>query len=274
MYINQQKYNIFTESLESYYWLGFLFADGTFRKRGEIKLSISVPDLLHLEKFKKFANSSNKITIIKNKYLGKYTTNDMATFNINDGIHIKALCKKFNIQSNKTKNPPLIRISEMSDDQMLALIIGYIDGDGCFLKNNKSDAMLSIEVHPNWLMNLKIIEENLRNITKIKFKENLSKINVRGYAALRICNMQVLKFIKRFAIDNNLPILDRKWEIITLDFSYREKKKQTHQLILPIIKTLKEQNNMSFTDIQKYINTNFNLSFVSGTLMNLYYKLK
>jgi len=54
----------------TYYWIGFLMADGGFTER-RIQLGVAEKDLDHLEKFRKFVNSTNKIGKVKSKHSDK-----------------------------------------------------------------------------------------------------------------------------------------------------------------------------------------------------------
>lgn len=43
---------------------------------------------------------------------------------------------------------------------------------------------------------------------------NLDTINRRGHASLSLCKCIIAAKLKQFIIDNNLPALERKWEVI------------------------------------------------------------
>jgi hypothetical protein len=274
---NLEKYNIFSDSLESYYWLGFLFADGHFYKKRSISLEVSINDLHHLEKFKSFTGSDNKISTIERTNVGMFKTAVVTTvsFNITDTISIGKLCDLFEIKSNKTYRPPIIRTSSMTDDQFLALIIGFIDGDGCIRKRNKHTLILNIKVHKNWLDNLKIIEENLRKITQIKFKDHMCKIikdhkTNTEYAKLEISKRNILKYLKIFANNNKLPILKRKWDLV--DENNCTKEEFYTNYVVPLIKELRDNENMKFGEIKNVINHKFNLNLTRHRIQYHYNK--
>lgn len=51
--------------------------------------------------------------------------------------------------------------------------------------------------------------------------KNLTRIDSRGYAKLIISNTEDLKKLKIKALNLNLPILARKWDIIDLNYTSR-----------------------------------------------------
>lgn len=265
------QYNIFTESLNSYYWLGFLLADGHFSKNKVIEVNLALADLEHLEKFKKFTKSNNPITI-ETKSHGFNKDKPSARFRICDQHNIRYLCNKFNITNHKTKNPPLLRIPEMTDNQFLALVIGYIDGDGYICKR-RNHYELTLTVHVNWLDNLRLIENNIRIITGIGYKNNLSKITKRGFA--RLClNSKVIIYLKQFIQEHALPVLERKWAIVDTNILMKSEYHQNlHTKIAPVIKVLREQHKMQFKHIQQYINSTYNLQLSKSVIQHNYYKI-
>ena len=73
----------------------------------------------------------------------------------------------------------------------MALLAGFIDGDGCIRhpSKNRNDFVLTIKVHSSWLNIL--TEFNLLICDK-----NFCKINSAGYAVLTITNSEYLKGLK------------------------------------------------------------------------------
>lgn len=123
---------------EASYWFGFLYADGNISSIGNrLEVHLSIKDLLHLEKFKKFLNLSTEIRSgidsrgygfchlsIRNKHLWN-TLNNL-------GCHSqKSLNLKF----------PNQNIFEGDKKELMKHFIrGYVDGDGCLCiyKNKNS----------------------------------------------------------------------------------------------------------------------------------------
>lgn len=111
---------------EQFYWLGFLYADGNISSTGNrLEVRLSINDLSHLEKFRKFLGLTTEIRIgvsqgygfchlaVRNKHLWN-TLNDLGC------IPRKSLTLQF---------PKLTIFPDKNF--ILHFIRGYVDGDGC-----------------------------------------------------------------------------------------------------------------------------------------------
>jgi hypothetical protein len=199
------------ETNEKYYWLGFLLADGSFSKRKEIKIGLSIKDENHLIKLKKFLRIEN-IHYYKNSvYIcGK------------DTKIFETITKKYNISSIKTYIPP--DLSSIKNDKMFSLLIGFIDGDGCISKQYKrNDFLLRIKNHKNWQLLIDNIIDEVYHFLEIP-NPPISKIDNSGYSNMTISDTYVLKKIKSKAIQYKLPIINRKWDNIDLKYISRVEK--------------------------------------------------
>ena len=115
------------------YWLGFLYADGSVRKRSrssEMRLKLSVKDIDHLRRFKDILKTDSPI-ITKNEqsliYIcGKKIVNDL----INKGC-----------VPNKTS---IIKFPILEKDLVKHFIRGYFDGDGSIEFTNKNSPSFNI----------------------------------------------------------------------------------------------------------------------------------
>lgn len=60
----------------------------------------------------------------------------------------------------------------------------------------------------------------MRGFESLSFRNKTTnpKLNKRGYAYFSITNHKSLKKLKRFVIKEKLPVLDRKWDKIDLNF--------------------------------------------------------
>lgn len=192
---------------ESYYWIGYLLADGHFNKNYRLKFTQNGKDKISVEKFKKYIETETKI-----KY-GKDI--DYAELSVMNVDIVKQIMEKFDIKSNKTYNPPDKSIFEtMNIDMLSYLFIGFVDGDG-HISNlyKRKDFNLRIKTHSSWCDILNIFSKRIFGL------ENYAKINNQGYADLTIGNTQLLKQFKIKYIENsNFEPLKRKWDIINLDF--------------------------------------------------------
>ena len=200
---------------ESYYWIGFLLADGHFSEK-RIVVGLGEHDKDHLEKFAKYINYGGKLRIVKREpHNGVY----LAAM---DTEVVEKLREKFDIKSNKTYNPPKT-LSWVPEDLFLCLLAGIIDGDGCITNFHKrKDVFLRIKQHSSWL-------PILNEIGKFLGKEKQVKVDRNGYAELLITGYPFIRDLKKRLMAYNLPLLPRKWDKIDLDFKTKyEKKTETY----------------------------------------------
>lgn len=193
------------DSLQKYYWLGFLLADGSFQSQKRIKVALAAKDKEHLKKLQLFLQIETMTETNK-----KYPT---VTISGMDTKIVQTLCTMYKIQSNKTINPP--NLLSISGDNLRALAIGIIDGDGSISKFSKrKDAFIRIKIHSSWL-------EILNYLWPAR-----AKINSKGYAEAVLSGWSYVKEWKKFALTKQLPILTRKWDKINLDYVNRSEKKK------------------------------------------------
>lgn len=210
------------DTLISYYWIGFILADGHI-SNNRLSIGLSAKDINHLEKLAKLLGVKVRTFFIK-----KY---NICSLSCMDTMNISKLVEKYDIKGNKTENPP--NISNISEKNMIALSIGFIDGDGS-IKNvyKRQDFSIIIKCHKSWLNNLKLMYGK-------------SYITNSGYATCNISNSIDCKRLKRFAIQHNLPILERKWNIINLAFkSKQEASKEKIEIIKKMIEENKSRKDM------------------------------
>jgi len=196
----------------TYYWIGFLLADGGFTDR-RIQLGVVKKDLAHLQRFLFYVNSKNKIQVNDNQYRVKLTNVKVVT----------ALREKFGISNRKTYEPcPLHTLPQ--NDLLFALIIGFIDGDGSVSKNGKRNSyMLSVVGHSSWLNNFILMKKFLHSYfldeknfsepcireSRVKLPQNKEK-TTHKLAHWYICRKSLLLQIKQNADVIGLPYLARK----------------------------------------------------------------
>jgi hypothetical protein len=227
------------ESNEAYYWLGFILADGHIENRKRLCISLSIKDLCHLEKFKKFVNSKTDIKIIKN--------GQICSIGLQDSLFVPAFCSKFDIKGNKTYNPPKIDLLNMKNDLFLSFLAGFIDGDGNISRQYKRpDSKITIKLHNSWDCFLSNITKKLNIIYKTSITG--SKINSCGYTRINIANNTVVKQIKRHVIKYGLPVLKRKWSIIDLKYVSRSENN------VKLINNIKKCINNGVTDMTEISN--------------------
>lgn len=204
---------LLNETNESFYWIGFIMADGTFDKSKRLSVTLSDKDKTHLEKL------SNKLgvkcRVIVSKYRGKEY--NQVRLSIMHTEVLQLLTRKFGIYDNKTYKPPNISIFDnFNREQLLSLFVGFIDGDGSIgKKHNRGDFHLRIKCHSSWIRFLEYFNKKLGINSPVK-------INNNGYSLLQVSNYNICKNIKTEMLTLGIPFLDRKWDII--DLSYFGKK--------------------------------------------------
>jgi len=194
---------------ESFYWTGFILADGSISDN-RLRITLSIKDKEHLVKL------GNKINVKITEY--NYTTNygngKFCKLSCMDFNYLKQYTDKFNINNNKTYNPP--DYYNFEDRLMLSMFIGLIDGDGC-IKNQtgRKDCVISIKCHASWLNFYTEFHKFLDRYFGLKSKP--PKIMNCGYMLWTMADYRIVKGLKKFVIENNLPVLSRKWNIIDLN---------------------------------------------------------
>lgn len=235
---------------ETYYWMGFLMADGYF-KDGRIMISLSSKDTQALYSLSNYLECRNNVRTHRD---GTVVTLTAKNINI-----VPMICEKFDIHNKKTYNPPCHIPYLFQKD----FIIGLIDGDGNITKKVKGNSFkISIKMHSSWLHILKEIEGVLyanQNVFR-------SKINKLGYAELCISDSKTCLDLKRHATNNALPILHRKWDKIDLKYVNPniiavERKKSVLSLrkrgLNP--EQISNETNLKYNTVYKIIERNVNL---------------
>lgn len=202
---------LLNDSLQSVYWMGFLLADGHIAD-SRIQIELSQKDSEHLKEFAKYVKTSNwyeRERILNSKI---YYQNSV---HVNNIAVVSKLINKYDINSNKTKNPPEINKYDLTSDQFIALFIGFVDGDGN-LRKQRNCEKLRIECCASWYNNLLFFENLLYNyFTLPKKVEQLTKVSARGSAVLEISNPTLIRMLKRFITHNRLYAMKRKWDIVS-----------------------------------------------------------
>lgn len=116
------------DSEEQFYWLGFMYADGCISSTGNrIEVHLSLSDISHLEKFRKFLNHTTEIRTGTDKrgisfcHLSVRNKHMWNTLNKLGCSPRKTLTLEF----------PNISIFKNSSNFVISFIRGYVDGDGC-----------------------------------------------------------------------------------------------------------------------------------------------
>lgn len=206
--VDTKKYKLrklLDESLQSYYVLGFIMADGHIDNSKRLRICISEKDSEILYNIREFLGDDICIRHQKR--------NNTVCMSVMDTYTIGILSKRYSISERKTYGP--CNISKIHGDKLTAFIIGYIDGDGCLTHRTDTHAeKYTIKVHKNWEQNLKIISEHLYKVVGIDRYPIPTDI-IQGnkvYTSLSIGNRKVIQYLKTFISNNNIKVLTRKWE--------------------------------------------------------------
>jgi hypothetical protein len=196
------------ENLESLYWVGFCLADGYFNSnRNLLKITLAEKDEKHL---KILASKLNTKTHKKDVVYKDY---GYSTIRVGDQENLPKIIKKFNIKNIKTYNPPEVSYyKKISKDKLTAIFLGIIDGDGCIKQYSKNGFFFRIECNESWENFLNFISDSV--ITCNENPKRQSKNKNKKTFIMQYNGNKALKFLKRFAKTNNIPILERKWNII------------------------------------------------------------
>lgn len=188
---------------ESLYWTGFIMADGHISENNRLQICISNKDM---EWFSRFSD-------LTEKPINTWRGNCISTI-VNHEVFPKFKVK-YDIHHKKTYNPPSLNIFEkMSDLNFISYLVGFVDGDGHIKKVHKrKDCSLHIKLHESWLEHLIFFKKRLENIFK-RPCNNTPKINNSGYAHICFSDRVILRKLKGYTEDLNLPVMKRKWGLL------------------------------------------------------------
>lgn len=196
------------DSHEKAYWLGFIAADGSIFKN-TLKIGLSAKDINHLDKFKKFLNSTHPIKIfnpvIKNK---KYSS---CEFSINSDILVNDL-KKHEILNKKSK---ILNPAKINEEFLNSYILGIVDGDGCFSVDKKNQ--IKLNVISSLSMCEFIMEIFVKNTGITKTKIVAEKRSAGMYYCYFGGNKKIKNIID-FLYKNKITYLERKYNIVKNHF--------------------------------------------------------
>ncbi len=187
------------------YWAGFIAADGYINKiKNNLVINLSRLDKQHLENLKNSVEYTGRLRdfVIEQKN-GKIS--DMSQLQVCGCRNIiKDLNEKYNITTKKslTLEPP-----NLKDDQALAFIIGYIDGDGSICYRSRDNHLIIGLVGTfnvlNWIRDtFNSVIPPKKGGSSILKTGNCYKLNIEGKRA-------ELLYSTLSGID--CPRLNRKW---------------------------------------------------------------
>ena len=205
---------------ESFYWAGFIAADGCVKKRKsykdnfryELQIGLSKKDKFHIEKFKSYINYNGPIRdyLVKNSKRNlKWNDSWKSELTINSKQIFNDLVK-FNVVPRKSL---IYTFPEWLVDHPLVhhFMRGYFDGDGsfyfCKYKNKASQEYFSLRGTTEFLNTYRDILERENLVIKrdkpIRINSNIGVLEYGGNC--------VVKSIKEYLRDDSDLKLDRKW---------------------------------------------------------------
>lgn len=194
------------EEMSSYYWIGFIAADGCFYdNKYHFSIVCSKKDKEHLLKLSKLLETSlhktkeerpSDIKYKKYSQKGKYGYR----ISLKHKVPFLKIMEKFDFHFKKTYNPPdFNKYLNFTNDQLFSILIGLIDGDGNISKWQN----ITIVCHKSWGK----FYIDLLDRLSIQYRKTMTK---NGYFSVRLKKDVYLK-LKKVAISLNLPLMERKW---------------------------------------------------------------
>jgi hypothetical protein len=219
-YYDQKFFEKDTE--ESFYWAGFIAADGNISQKGDFTLSLKSSDLHHIEKFKTAILSNANIVLLppKEKTINGITTktSGSAIIRFRAKYWINSL-QRFGIVPNKTATYSIPE-EIISNINFKHFIRGYFDGDGWFsIKNRRQKQRLCWGLCGN--------QSVLQNIQKFLQKqcqiESLPSIySQKNIFKFEFQNQYDVHRISDYLYSNSTIFLDRKYELAKLSNQFNE----------------------------------------------------
>ena len=219
-----QAKRLLQKSSKAYYWLGFLLADGSISKKGQVKLRLAKTDKDHVQRFAKFIHYTGALGTIEIPSVAFQNTQLTAQFH------------KLGIVPNKTVNAITV-LPNIESKLRLALIAGFIDGDGNIgYQTGRTDVKLGVKCYKTWLPFLTDCWKFL--VTRYCVSIPPPKLNRLGYSQLLITNNVVIRKLYTELRRLHLPLLERKWNKIDCT---RKSRYELARIDLLRARTLREQ---------------------------------
>lgn len=197
------------ENEKSFYWAGFVAADGCLYKRKDgfkqLTIKLASKDKNHLESFKKDIETNAPISLYKNHHRNE-KWNDTEQYQLRIASHkIFDSINKFGITPRKTKTydlPDQILLNKFFNH----FLRGYFDGDGCICKSiNWSWSMRGTLSFLNKCKNILELNCNLKSKVSIRLSN--------GTWELRYTGRKMVSKIIQYLYKDATVYLDRKYQI-------------------------------------------------------------
>lgn len=189
------------KSLETFYWIGFILADGSFYNN-RFEFGLKEDDIDVLRAFADYIEFKGDI-----KHRNSTKSNRIQ---FNNKPSIEKFMKEYGFNYDKTYNPCSFEsFKNYSKEQITSLLIGIIDGDGNIQENGSTYTnAITITAHKLW----KSFYEDLLNFLEIPL--HISEREDNNCITIRICKREYCIALKQFIVNNNLFYFSRKWDSI------------------------------------------------------------
>ncbi len=218
------------ESELSYYWIGFLVADGHFSLTHRLSVVLSHEDKDHLQKLCLYLNCDLKVF------------RNTVYLRVMDTITVPKITEKFRISNKKTYNP--IKNLILEETFLISFLAGFIDGDGYItFQHGRQDSRIEIKLHSSWYEWLLDFNEQLLQVLKI----NGSVSKNKNTSKVSLANQDLLHLLKKKCIELELPILQRKWDKIDLSYKKKTIRSQEKKMLAQAL----ENQGLTYSQIAK-----------------------
>lgn len=222
---------------EAFYWIGFILADGYIHPRQDsLSFGLSHRDHTQVERFAAFVGTS---VSVYNTSGGYSSDTKVSRVDIHNVHLIPKLAHKFDLRPRKTYNPPA-DLCPSNPDLFIAMLVGFIDGDGCITPRPGRSPTIMFENHESWksifqkwvkhLYTLGDFTSYSNRVTNLpRVSRDPKKLTVR----LRLTNPRLVGWLNEKRKALALPVLERKWKVIPPDLP--EKAKERSRLVAHVL---------------------------------------
>jgi hypothetical protein len=178
---------LLNESLDTYYWIGLLLADGCFQKTNQLTISLSKNDEEQMLRFARYLKTG--VRYIKR--------DGQVVLAVQDRHIVPKIMEKYGIPYNKTYG--CVKLPKISKRKFVSLLCGFIDGDG-----SRCASGFRLENYKTWEPFYRLIEDYLKTTICVNYTP--TKNTVTGYIR-KDTALYLIEFQKK----NCLPTMERKW---------------------------------------------------------------
>lgn len=215
------------DSILSMYWLGFIFADGSVDDR-RLSVTLAQKDRGHLVMLSEHIGG----IVHDYAYRTSFGSSGTCRLSVMDTKVVRELLNRFELRSNKTYNPPSTdALKSIPIEKRIAMWVGFIDGDGSInvLNRHTSPYNINIKIHSSWKHVLELLISDMKEFFDINSATSVIT-DKKGYIRTSLSHLDIILSIKQYIINNDIPVLERKWSCIDINIPRKIKKLKTSQI--------------------------------------------